>query len=96
MNDNVIIPYKALSKENPNLYLAKDKKTNGNYVLKFFPYQNDTIPQSFINESYLYNITHPNLIKVVGTRKKEIITKNNKQVLAAITMMEYAPYGDFA
>jgi len=86
---------RSLGKSKYTIYLTREVKTNKYYAMKIFPYKNDQIDNSYLNECSFCSLNHPNIITYFqGKSKYHGKTSDNRFAMSYI-LMELAPYGDF-
>jgi len=78
------------------VFLVFSPNHNRHCALKIFPYKDENINVSFVNESRFHSLSHPNIISMLACNEKQKSSCGNKKFLASCILMEYAPFGDFA
>ena len=91
-----LVVKKKLSDSRFPVFLVFSPDHNKLCALKLFPYREDKINISYLNESRYQYLSHPNVVPIIATTDKQISSCNNKKFKASCILMEFAPYGDFA
>mmetsp|Transcript_35539 Transcript_35539/g.32035 ORF Transcript_35539/g.32035 Transcript_35539/m.32035 type:complete len:140 (-) Transcript_35539:673-1092(-) len=87
---------KLISKSRFQVYLAYSEKNDQEYAMKVFPYKDGQIRSSYIHETRMVDLDHPNIIKVYKTKDCQVVKKGDEYNQSSYLLMEYAPYGDFS
>jgi len=77
------------------VYLAYSKQHNKHVVMKTFPYLEENIHPTFLNELLFCNLSHPNIITILEARSNMKGSCDGKVVKMSYLLLELAPFGDF-
>jgi len=65
-------------------------------ALKLFPYKDNQMNPGYVTESRFLTLSHPNVISILDCDDKQRSVADGRKFLSSCTLMEYAPFGDFA
>lgn len=82
---------RLLCKSTHPVFLAKSGSGEEEYALKVFPYTQAGISASYIKESRVQNLEHPNIVNILESCPKEIDSDGQ---IFSYTLSEYEPLGD--
>jgi len=74
------------------IYLAKSKRKK--FVLKVFPFENESPSQHYLTEASFSQLNHPNLIKIFSAVDEKLSLKDGTLQKISCVLMEYAQHGD--
>jgi len=86
---------KNIRKSRFPVYLAKSLEDNKTYILKAFPFKEDTINPAYLNELRFSSIAHKNVISIIAGHGHSKLILDGKSISTSNIVMEYAPHGDF-
>jgi serine/threonine protein kinase len=77
------------------VYLACYTKTQQNYAMKIFPWEDDAPSSFFVKEVRFAQFRHPNIISMVYVEEEQETYSGAQPTKISYILMEYAKYGDF-
>ena len=76
------------------VYLAYSHRYQEHYALKTYSYESKDINASFLRESRLASVKHPNVINILYSQALQRAVSDGKTSNVSYILMEYAPFGD--
>lgn len=86
---------KKLNEAKFPIYLVSYTKTDQQYVLKAFPWEEDAPSPFFTREVRFSHFSHPNLIRMVYYEYEQEAPTTKRPIKISYILMEHAKYGDF-
>ena len=84
-----------LGKGKFSVFLANDPETKILYAIKIFEYIKDQPHSCFCNEARFSFLSHPNIIRMHGVERKDVVVCSEESLKISSILLEYALYGDF-
>lgn len=78
------------------VYEAELPGSEGEYVIKFFPYEKKQLNMSYKNEVRFSSLLHPNIVQVRKTEDDFYVKSEGRLAHVSIIMMEKCDLGDLS
>jgi len=86
---------RKLAKARFPIYLAKSPSSGKTFALKVYPYEDEQVSKSYLNECHFADLHHQNIIPIIACQQLKNSISNGKPAKISYILMEYASYGDF-
>jgi Serine/threonine protein kinase len=78
------------------VFLINAHESDKTYAMKLYPYVENEVNPSFVNESRFLFLSHKNIVSIIRAQPKQKSSHKEKMFDSSYIIMEAAPYGDIA